>query len=112
MNESTRQGLEKAGLDPDEVRRIVENALREDLGPQGLDVTSVATIPADQVDTAELIAREAGVIVTDPLGQPLAAPLDVFSDVAFVAYANDAIRALVDPPLRAALRARGLLPAG
>ena len=57
----------------------------------------------------ELIAREAGVIVTDPSGRRLGAPLDVFTDVAFVAYANEAIRAEVDPPLRAALRARGLL---
>jgi hypothetical protein len=62
--------------------------------------------------STELIAREAGVIVTDPLGRRLSAPLDVFSDIAFVAYANEAIRAEVDPPLRAALRARGLLPAG
>ena len=60
----------------------------------------------------ELIAREAGVIVTDPRGERLAAPLDVFTDVAFVAYANDAIRAKVDPALRAALRKRGLLPGG
>jgi len=58
----------------------------------------------------ELIAREAGVVVTDPSGGRLSAPLDVFSEVAFVAYANDAIRAQVDPRLRAALRARGLLP--
>lgn len=57
----------------------------------------------------ELIAREAGVVVTDPSGRPLAAPLDVFTDVAFVAYANQAIRSQVDPALRAALRARGLL---
>ncbi len=61
--------------------------------------------------STELIAREAGVIVTDPLGRPLAAPLDVFTDVAFVAYANEAIQSQVDPALRAALRARELLPA-
>jgi fructose-1,6-bisphosphatase/inositol monophosphatase family enzyme len=60
----------------------------------------------------ELIAREAGVAVTDPSGRPLSARLDVFTDVAFVAYANQAIRAQVDPALRAALRARGLLPEG
>jgi hypothetical protein len=60
--------------------------------------------------STELVAREAGVIVTDPAGRRLAAPLDVFTDVAFVAYANEAIRAQVDPALRAALRARGLLP--
>jgi hypothetical protein len=60
----------------------------------------------------ELIAREAGIVVTDPRGGPLSAPLDVFSDVAFVAYANAAIHAKVHPPLVAALRARGLLAVG
>jgi hypothetical protein len=60
--------------------------------------------------STELIAREAGVLVSDPMGRPLAAPLDVFSDVAFVAYANASIRAQVHPALRAALRSRGLLP--
>jgi len=60
--------------------------------------------------STELIAREAGVIVTDPEGRRLAAPLDVFTDVAFVAYANEAIRDQVDPRLRTALRTRGLLP--
>jgi hypothetical protein len=62
--------------------------------------------------STELIAREAGVLVSDPEGRRLAAPLDVFSDISFVAYANDAIRSQVDPPLRAALRARGLLGEG
>lgn len=45
-----------------EVRRIVAAALAEDLGPEGLDVTSVATIPADQTDTADLVARADGVV--------------------------------------------------
>ena len=45
-----------------EVRRIVAQALTEDLGPDGLDVTSVATIPADQVGTGDLIARADGVV--------------------------------------------------
>lgn len=58
----------------------------------------------------ELVAREAGVVVTDPAGRRLAAPLDVFTDVGFVAYANPTIQSQVEPPLRAALRARGLLP--
>jgi fructose-1,6-bisphosphatase/inositol monophosphatase family enzyme len=57
---------------------------------------------------AMLIAEEAGVIVTDPAsGTPLDAPLDVTAPVAWAAYANDAIRALVEPALHAALtRAR------
>ncbi|MEV4411592.1 carboxylating nicotinate-nucleotide diphosphorylase [Catellatospora sp. NPDC049609] len=62
MRDATQAQLAKAGLDPDEVQRIVANALREDLGPDRLDVTGVATIPEHQVDTADLIARESGVI--------------------------------------------------
>jgi nicotinate-nucleotide pyrophosphorylase (carboxylating) len=49
-------------LDEAAVRDIVRRALAEDLGPDGIDVTSVATIPADQVDTAELVARGDGVV--------------------------------------------------
>jgi hypothetical protein len=56
----------------------------------------------------ELIAREAGVIVTDDAGGRLGAPLDVFSEIAWVGYANAAIRAQVEPALREALRERGL----
>jgi hypothetical protein len=58
----------------------------------------------------ELIAREAGVIVSDPRGHQLAAPLDVHSDVAWIGYANRAIRDQIEPALRAVLRERGLLP--
>ncbi|MBX7264857.1 carboxylating nicotinate-nucleotide diphosphorylase [Micromonospora sp. Llam7] len=54
--------LRAAGLDPDQVRRIIENALVEDLGPDRLDVTSVATIPTAQTDTADLVARADGVV--------------------------------------------------
>jgi fructose-1,6-bisphosphatase/inositol monophosphatase family enzyme len=56
-----------------------------------------------------LIAREAGVIVTDPAGAPLDARLDVTSDVAWVGYANPKLREVVEPLLRGALRRRGLL---
>ncbi|WP_029214999.1 inositol monophosphatase [Kallotenue papyrolyticum] len=58
----------------------------------------------------ELIAREAGVIITDERGRRIAAPLDVHSSVAWIGYANAAIRAQVEPALRLALRERGLLP--
>ncbi len=55
--------LRAAGLDPGEVARIVATALNEDLGgPDGVDVTSVATIPAGQRDTADLVARADGVV--------------------------------------------------
>lgn len=57
----------------------------------------------------ELIAREAGVIVTDASGRPLLAPLDVSSNVSWVGYANAAIQAQIEPFLQQALRRRGLL---
>jgi hypothetical protein len=57
----------------------------------------------------ELIAREAGVIVTGVDGGPLNAPLAVEPDVSWVGYANQSIRASVEPLLQAALEKRGLL---
>jgi hypothetical protein len=57
----------------------------------------------------ELIARELGVLVTDEHGLPLAAPLDVTSDVGWIGYANAALKSLVEPHLRRALTRRGLI---
>ncbi|MEU9509492.1 carboxylating nicotinate-nucleotide diphosphorylase [Micromonospora sp. NPDC048170] len=62
MTELTERALRDAGLDPVHVRRVIEDALSEDLGPDFLDVTSVATIPAGQTDTADLVARADGVV--------------------------------------------------
>jgi hypothetical protein len=50
---------------------------------------------------AELIAREAGVVVTDPWGERLRAPLNVGADVAWVGYGNAALQAQVAPVLQA-----------
>jgi fructose-1,6-bisphosphatase/inositol monophosphatase family enzyme len=55
----------------------------------------------------ELIAREAGVLVTDLNGEPLRARLAVEPDVAWVGYANPGIRSQIEPLLRAALARRG-----
>ncbi|HYX80881.1 MAG TPA: hypothetical protein VE714_00715 [Gemmatimonadales bacterium] len=57
----------------------------------------------------ELIAREAGVQVTNPVGAPLDAPLDLTSDVAWLGYANETLRRAIEPVLRESLRRRGLL---
>ena len=57
----------------------------------------------------ELIAREAGVIVTDERGDPLRSPLKVEPDVAWAGYANEAIRREIEPLLREVLRKRGFL---
>ncbi len=54
----------------------------------------------------ELIAREAGVLVTDPWGRPLAAPLDTHSPVAWVGYANATLRDAIAPVLQRLLRER------
>jgi len=56
----------------------------------------------------ELIAREAGVIVTGVDGGPLKARLAVEPDVSWVGYANERIRATVEPLLQAALKSRSL----
>jgi nicotinate-nucleotide pyrophosphorylase (carboxylating) len=50
----------------DDARRLVRTALEEDLGPRHLDVTTLATIPADQVRSAEIVARAHGVVAGLP----------------------------------------------
>jgi fructose-1,6-bisphosphatase/inositol monophosphatase family enzyme len=54
-----------------------------------------------------LIARECGVILTDARGTLLDAPLNVHADVDWVGYANQHIRAQIEPLLQTALRRRG-----
>jgi fructose-1,6-bisphosphatase/inositol monophosphatase family enzyme len=51
----------------------------------------------------ELIARELGVIITNAAGRPLNVPLTVETDVAWIGYANSAIRAQIEPVLQAIL---------
>lgn len=75
--------------------------------------TARAGICAHPYDLAGwLVAAEAGVRVVAPDGSPLDAPLDLTSDVAWAAYANDDVRALVEPALHAVLAERGLLGPG
>jgi fructose-1,6-bisphosphatase/inositol monophosphatase family enzyme len=57
----------------------------------------------------ELIAREAGVLITNEEGQRLQAPLDVDAEVCWAGYANANIRSLVEPLLHSALQRHGLL---
>lgn len=66
-----RDRLEAVGLDVEAVALIVTDALAEDLGGRGVlpagtgagvDVTSVATIPAEATATGELVARRDGVL--------------------------------------------------
>lgn len=48
----------------------------------------------------ELIAKEAGVIVTDERGKALSAPLDIREPVTWIGYANEHIKAQLEPTLR------------
>jgi hypothetical protein len=56
----------------------------------------------------ELIAREAGVIITNEFGKPLATKLEVDTPVAWIGYANPTIQGQVAPVLHALLVERGL----
>ena len=85
-----------------DLRPLVESILRS----RGLSL-GICCHPYDLA--TELIAREAGVIVVDPSGDPIRAPLDIEADVAWAGYANPAIRAQVEPLLQEALRSRHLL---
>jgi nicotinate-nucleotide pyrophosphorylase (carboxylating) len=68
LSDDTSARLLAAGLDPAYVLDVVHRALDEDLA-DGVDVTSVATVPFDQESTADLVARADGVVA----GLPVAA---------------------------------------
>lgn len=58
--------LRKVGLDPPEVETVVRRALEEDLG-NGIDVTSLATVPFDLEGVADFTARKPGVVAGLPV---------------------------------------------
>jgi fructose-1,6-bisphosphatase/inositol monophosphatase family enzyme len=75
--------------------------LRPLLFAQAGDASQLGRICAHPYDVCtELIAREAGVVVTDVTGEPLSVPLDVTTNVAWLGFANEAICAQVFPVLR------------
>ncbi|MCP9494861.1 MAG: hypothetical protein MSG64_10450 [Pyrinomonadaceae bacterium MAG19_C2-C3] len=84
-----------------DLRPLMESVLRK----RGLS-SGICCHPYDMC--TELIAREAGVIVTDERGAKLTAPLDVHADVAWCGYANEHIRAEIESLLQDALKSRGL----
>jgi fructose-1,6-bisphosphatase/inositol monophosphatase family enzyme len=59
----------------------------------------------------ELIAREAGVLISNEAGLPLQALLNVDAEVSWAGYANVNIHSLVEPLLHSSLKGHGLLPA-
>ena len=66
LSEITRRHLLDAGLDPDALSGLIRHAIAEDL-MGGIDVTSTATIPAEQRSIATFGAREAGVVAGLPV---------------------------------------------
>ena len=65
LSDATRAALRSAGLDAGDVTRVVRAALEEDFR-YGADVTSAATVPGRTL-TAEVVAREAGVLSGGPV---------------------------------------------
>jgi nicotinate-nucleotide pyrophosphorylase (carboxylating) len=65
-SEWTHALLAQAGLEPSYVEALVKRAIDEDLDG-GVDVTSVATVPFDQVAVAHVVTRAAGVVAGLPV---------------------------------------------
>jgi fructose-1,6-bisphosphatase/inositol monophosphatase family enzyme len=84
-----------------DLRPLIESILNR----RGLSL-GICCHPYDMC--TELIAREAGVIVTDERGERLSAPLNIDADISWVGYANEHIRREIEPLLREALVRRGL----
>lgn len=61
LSGATLTALTTAGLEPAYVEDLAQRTLTEDLGG-GVDVTSAATVPADQVGTAAFVPRADGVV--------------------------------------------------
>lgn len=64
--EESQAQLRSLGLDPDAVRNLIEMAIAEDLAG-GVDVTTVATVPVEQMSQLDLVARAEGVAAGIPV---------------------------------------------
>lgn len=80
-----------------------------DLRPLAARALGITVRSAHPYDLLALpIAERCGVIITNAAGAPLDAPLDVTTPVAWVGWANAALRSRVEPALQSALRTCGL----
>jgi nicotinate-nucleotide pyrophosphorylase (carboxylating) len=61
LSQDTLKALARAGLDPADVEDLARRTVAEDLAG-GVDVTSVATVPADLQGTAAFVPRADGVV--------------------------------------------------
>ena len=96
-------------LDPAYVDDLVRRALAEDLAG-GVDVTSAATVPADQTAVGDVVARSAGVVAGLPVAAAVFAAVDPRVVVEPAARDGDRVRrgavlATVTGPTRSLLTA-------
>lgn len=66
LTETTRLAIAAAGLSPELLASVIDLALTEDLR-DGPDVTTLATVPSDQLSAAEITPRQAGVLAGGPV---------------------------------------------
>lgn len=92
LPEATRARLAAGGLDPDSVAALVRMAVAEDLAG-GIDVTSTATVPADQRSVGEFTSRAAGVLAGLPVAMAVIEAVcgDAASDVEYLRSDGDRI---------------------
>jgi len=84
--------------------------LRGRMIERGIPRGAVPGLAAHPYDCCvELIAREAGVIITDLEGNPFDAPLDTESPMSWLGYANQTLRDRIEPVLQRLLRKHGLI---
>ncbi len=76
LSPHTTDALREVGLDPQYVEALIRSTISEDLDG-GVDVTSVATVPAEQRSTLDLVSRAHGVVAGIPVA---AAVFDVVSE--------------------------------
>jgi nicotinate-nucleotide pyrophosphorylase (carboxylating) len=114
MNAGVCAALKGAGLEPADVSRVVAAAFEEDLR-YGPDVTTAATVSASVTATADVVARDAGVVagvpvalaVLDAAGVPTAGFRVVRPDGATVAPGDVVVS--IEAPLRGLLTAERTL---
>ncbi|MDX6196924.1 MAG: hypothetical protein QOJ79_75 [Actinomycetota bacterium] len=85
LSPETLAALADADLDLDYVAAVASAAVEEDLAG-GVDVTSVATVPADLAGTAAFAARAAGVVAGIPVAMTV---LDLVGSVEHLSRAVD-----------------------
>lgn len=61
LSSALSEHIRGAGLDPADIEAVIARSLAEDLAG-GVDVTSVATVPATQQSILKLVARESGIV--------------------------------------------------